>query len=421
VSQLRVLLSALTLAPLLFATAAAEPPTPAPSEPPTIGTVTVKPYKITPDSVNRLNAAWKTALAPNKYGSAIWDILSADQELSKTWRLSPNSKSRLDALLGERGYDGLQMSFAVRTRSEPNAPVKGDGSDPVQTDIPKGQIRIIMTGWKGGRPDEIAKLYVAPDRVLSSRQAAVLMDERFNNQKHIYNIGIVYNYNKTSNVIGCNVLVYNGLDSAQLAFEARDRRDTWLTRQKRQTVLLARPNKGLTLSKLQNIPPGFTDDYIVLENSADSLLLGENAVVLFNIANIALSGGTLTAQGTGASAPALKPATAPTPVPTAAPEENSTITARARREFAALQNGTIDRSQYAKVANDELTDALLSDLSKLLKPYGAPTAVYYRGKKTAAQGSADYYYTFDFDEGTLALTFGLDGYDKIAGVAVGPE
>lgn len=360
-------------------------------------------------------------MSTNKYGSDVWAILSADRAVSNTWTLSADAKSKLDALLSQRGYDGFQMSFAFRTKNEPGAPIKADGSDPSATDVRNGEIRIIMTGWKGGRPDEIAKLYVAPASVLSSSQAAVLMDERFNNQKHIYNIGIVYNYDKTSNVIGCNVLVYNILDSAQLAFEARDRRDIWMTRQKRQNVLLARPNKGLTLAKYQNIPPGFTDDYIVLENSADAPLLGENAVVLFNIANIALSRGDLAAQAAGGPAPVLRPATSPTSAPTAAPEENSAITARVRHEFEALQSGTIDRSHYTSVANAELTDIALTDLSKLFGPYGQPTAVYYRGKKAEGPGAFDYYYTFDFDEGTLAITLALDATNKIGGLAVGPE
>jgi hypothetical protein len=419
----RNLLFTLTLASLTLTSAAAQSPTaptPTPSAPPTIGTVKVKPYKITPDSVNRLNVAWKAALSQNKYGLDIWEILSAGHALSNTWTLSPDSKSRLDALLGQRGYDAFQMSFAFRTKNEPQAPIKGDGLDPSETDIRNGEIRIIMTGWKGDRPDEIAKLYVAPGKVLSPSQAAVLTDERFNNQKRIYNIGIVYNYNKRSNLIGCNVLVFNGLNAAQLAFAAHDRGDIWMTRQKRQDALLARPNKGLTLSKLQNIPPGFTDDYIVLENSADAVLLGENAVVLFNVANVALSG-NLTAQSNGASVPELQPATSPTPLPTSAPEENSVITARVRQQFAALQSGNIDRHQYAKIASDELTDAKVSDLSILLKPFGQPTAVYYRGKREGGEDVTEYYYSFDFDQGTLAVALALDGADKISGLAIDPE
>lgn len=245
-----------------------------------------KSFGITSDSVNRLNIVWKASLAKNKYASDIWNALSTDPDLPKTWRLSPDAKSRMDALLAERGYDGLQFSFTLRTRNEPNGPMDQNGIDPREPDLGKGEIRIIMTGWKGSHPNEIARLYVTPDRVLSSAQNALLMDERYINQKHILNIGIVYNYNLTSNIIGCNVLIYNRLDPTQMAFEANNRDDIRMTRQKRVDILMQRPNKGLIVSKYQNIPPGFTDDYIVLENSADSALLGENAIVLFNIANM---------------------------------------------------------------------------------------------------------------------------------------
>jgi hypothetical protein len=136
---------------------------------------------------------------------------------------------------------------------------------------------------------------------------------------------------------------------------------------------------------------------------------------------VALAGGFLIAQPGGLSAAPTKPATGPTPLPTSAPGENIAITVRAMAEFTALQKGKIDRSHYAKVANDALGDFVLSDLSQQLKAFGPPKTIIYRGKKAVGAGATDYYYTIDCEKGALAMTMGLDASDKVAGLSVGPE
>ena len=275
-------------------------PSPSASEFPTIGTVRATAPRISPNSVNRLNILWKAAIAKNTYATSIWDVLTSDLDLASSWTLGAESKSKLDALLGEKGYDGLQVSLTLRTKTEPNGPVQFGSESSAGGDlhsqtvgalssegIPSGQIQVMMTGWKGREhPEEIAKFYVAPERVLSKSQNQILMDERFNNDKRILNIGIVYTYDRTGKAIGCNVLVYNYVSATQVAFLAHDRADMTVTREKRISALLQKPNKGFVLSKFQNIPPGFSDDYIVLECSADSGALGENAVALFNLQNL---------------------------------------------------------------------------------------------------------------------------------------
>jgi len=111
----------------------------------------------------------------------------------------------------------------------------------------------------------------------------------------------------------------------------------------------------------------------------------------------------------------------PTPTPTTAPGENIALTVRATAEFNALQSGKIDRSHYAKVANDGLNDLVLAELSKQLKAYGPERAIIYRGKQAIGRGDTDYYYTVLCEKGALAMTMGLDANDKVAGLSVGPE
>jgi hypothetical protein len=135
----------------------------------------------------------------------------------------------------------------------------------------------------------------------------------------------------------------------------------------------------------------------------------------------ALAGGFLIAQPASSSPAPLKPGAAATPLPTSAPGENIGLTVRAMAEFSALQSGKIDRSHYAKVANDALGDLILSDLSKQLKAYGPARTIIYRGKKNVGAGSTDYYYTLDCEKGALAMTLDLDANDKVAGLSVGPE
>jgi len=137
---------------------------------------------------------------------------------------------------------------------------------------------------------------------------------------------------------------------------------------------------------------------------------------------VALAGGFLIALpgGISAATPA-KPVGTPTPTPTSAPGENIALTVRAMAEFTALQNGKIDRSHYAKVANDGLSELVLADLSKDLKAYGPARSIIYRGKKAVGAGATDYYYTVLCEKGALAMTLGLDANDKVAGLSVGPE
>jgi hypothetical protein len=134
---------------------------------------------------------------------------------------------------------------------------------------------------------------------------------------------------------------------------------------------------------------------------------------------VALAGGFIALPG-GLSA-AVKPIATPTPTPTNAPGEVAAMTARVKAEFLALQSGKIDRTHYAKIANDALSEATLADLSKQLKTYGAVRTTYYRGKKVTGPNATDYFYTMDCEKGMLAVTFGLDASDKIAGLSVGPE
>ena len=326
-------------------------PTPAPgaaataSPPPTIGVVKVKAYDITPDSVARLNIVWTNLLAKNsKFGAEIWNALISDAGLGRSWTLSAESKSKIDALLREKSYDAMTISFALRTRAEPNGPVDGTGgqgsvvdpntgvrgnsvpagavSDPLGQNQAKGayasaELRIIMTGWKRGVPEEIARLSMSPDQILSAPQSKILTDERWKNDKGIVDIGIVYTYDRSGKAIACNVLILNEMTWTQLSFQAGNRDDTLMTREKRVAVLLAKPNKGLVLSKYQNIPPGFTDDYIVLEPSADSVLLGANSVVLFNLQNLinASRGARDLDPGIGVPPEGASPSPSPTPTP----------------------------------------------------------------------------------------------------------
>ncbi|MBV8689531.1 MAG: hypothetical protein JOZ59_05435 [Candidatus Eremiobacteraeota bacterium] len=59
--------------------------------------------------------------------------------------------------------------------------------------------------------------------------------------------------------------------------------------------------------------------------------------------------------------------------------ENPSTTALARAQFDALRAGTIDRSKYTADVNSHLTDAVVSEISRVLSPGGAVKTFAYAG------------------------------------------
>lgn len=114
---------------------------------------------------------------------------------------------------------------------------------------------------------------------------------------------------------------------------------------------------------------------------------------------------------------------APSPVASAASAQvtpDPAVLARAKAWFAAIQSGTIDRSQLDDKMNSLMTDSLVKSLAAQVGPLGAPTA--FEQVQTGTQsGSQFYVYKVTFKGGdALMYVFAVDAHAKVSGLRLTP-
>ena len=100
--------------------------------------------------------------------------------------------------------------------------------------------------------------------------------------------------------------------------------------------------------------------------------------------------------------------------------DEARIAAVAKQWFVDMQQGKVDRSQYAPAYAAQITDVAVQAMSGNLNRYGAPPLQAEIAKTRKIGGQVFYVVTFLFPHGeATALTFGFDGSGKINGVAAG--
>jgi CubicO group peptidase (beta-lactamase class C family) len=154
--------------------------------------------------------------------------------------------------------------------------------------------------------------------------------------------------------------------------------------------------------------PGFeTDNELIASDGFATVVLG-NA---FDFLTPTVEDGILAAFYPAASARAI--ATVATPAP-AATGEDPAITARFKRFFAGLQQGTIDPSALSQAMRDALTPEALAAMKAQFGPLGPITSLVYRGL-TPAGAYEQYGYQAAFGTKRVTFQFVLDKDGKIAG------
>lgn len=105
------------------------------------------------------------------------------------------------------------------------------------------------------------------------------------------------------------------------------------------------------------------------------------------------------------------PAASPVPAGAAAAHEDPAVTKTARTELDAFLAGKIDRSHYAAGSAAQLTDAIVTRISDVLKSGGKVTSFGYLGPGTL-QGMAVVQYAIGFDH-AIALPNGSSSKDFV--------
>ena len=132
-----------------------------------------------------------------------------------------------------------------------------------------------------------------------------------------------------------------------------------------------------------------------------------------SLGTIALVAATI---ATALAAPAPQPEAA-MPAPTASTDP--AMLARAKKVFAQVQSGKIDRSELAPSANGSLTDDRLASAKAMVGNLGAPVS--FVQKTAGAQGDVNFaIYLLAFKNGKkLDFLFAVDKQGKIAGLRLG--
>ena len=98
--------------------------------------------------------------------------------------------------------------------------------------------------------------------------------------------------------------------------------------------------------------------------------------------------------------------------------DEARIAAMAKLWFVDMQQGKVDRSQYAPAYAAQITDGAVQAMSGNLNRYGAPPLQAEIAKMRKIGGQVFYVVEFLFPLGeATALTFGFDASGKINGVA----
>jgi len=98
--------------------------------------------------------------------------------------------------------------------------------------------------------------------------------------------------------------------------------------------------------------------------------------------------------------------------------DEARIAAVAKQWFVDMQQGKVDRSQYAPAYAAQITDGAVQAMSGNLNRYGAPPLQAEIAKIRKIGGQVFYVVEFLFPHGeATALTFGFDASGKINGVA----
>jgi hypothetical protein len=99
--------------------------------------------------------------------------------------------------------------------------------------------------------------------------------------------------------------------------------------------------------------------------------------------------------------------------------DEARIAALAKQWFVDMQQGKVDRSQYAPAYAAQITDGAVREMSGNLNSYGAPPLRAEIAKTRKIGGQVFYVVKFVFPRGeATALMFGFDASGKITGVAV---
>lgn len=109
----------------------------------------------------------------------------------------------------------------------------------------------------------------------------------------------------------------------------------------------------------------------------------------------------------------------PSPAAAAAPAEDPKITALAKGEFTALQQGKIDRSHYTAKTSAALTDALVTQTGTQLSQLGDLKSITLDATQQV-QGDMVYLYTLVCANGSLKMTLALTKDGLIDGIYFRP-
>lgn len=98
---------------------------------------------------------------------------------------------------------------------------------------------------------------------------------------------------------------------------------------------------------------------------------------------------------------------------------NKPLLAKAEKWFAALQHGSVDRSQMESGANANLNDATIANAQKMIGSLGAPTN--FVQQREGTQGNITYaIYAVTFRNGDkMDFLFAVDGSVKVASLGLG--
>lgn len=109
----------------------------------------------------------------------------------------------------------------------------------------------------------------------------------------------------------------------------------------------------------------------------------------------------------------------PAPTAAAAPAEDPKVTALAKGEFVALQQGKIDRSHYTAKTSAALNDALVAQTGTQLSQLGDLKSITLNATQPV-QGDMVYLYTLVCANGSLKMTLALTKDGLIDGIYFRP-
>jgi hypothetical protein len=113
------------------------------------------------------------------------------------------------------------------------------------------------------------------------------------------------------------------------------------------------------------------------------------------------------------------PAASPSALSTAAPVEDPKVTALAKGEFTALQQGKINRSHYTDRTSAALTDALVAQTGAQLAQLGDLKSITLTSTQQV-QGATVYVYALTCANGNLVMTLALNKDGLIDGLFFRP-